>query len=75
MVNGNLFANVYGENYIVEIDTANGKVLSKIDCSSIETEGRVPGADVLNGIALDPLTGKIFITGKWWPKMFEVTFE
>jgi len=75
LVDGNLFINVYGENYIVEVDTSKGKVLSKIDCSDIVKEGRIPGADVLNGIARDQKTGKIYITGKWWPKMFEVIFE
>lgn len=75
MIDGHLYANIYGQNYIVEIDTANGKVISKIDCSEIETEGRVPGADVLNGIAYNPVDGKLYITGKWWPKLFEVTFE
>jgi glutaminyl-peptide cyclotransferase len=75
LINGRLFANVYGENYIVEIDTATGKVLTKIDCSAIEKEGRVIGADVLNGIAHNPITRKTYLTGKWWPKLFEVIFE
>jgi len=59
----------------MEIYTTNGKVLSQIDCSEIEAEGRIIGADVLNGIAYNPVDGKIYITGKWWPKMFEVSFE
>lgn len=75
LINGRLFANVYGENYIVEVDTATGKVLSRIDCSAIEKEGRTPGADVLNGIAYDPKSGKTYLTGKWWPTLFEVRFE
>jgi glutaminyl-peptide cyclotransferase len=75
LINGRLFANVYGENYIIEIDTATGKVLTKIDCSAIEKEGRVIGADVLNGIAYNPANGKTYLTGKWWPKLFEVIFE
>jgi len=75
LINGRLYANVYNAINIVEIDTSNGKVLSIIDCSEIETEGRAPGADVLNGIAFDQVSGKLYITGKWWPKMFEVSFE
>ena len=75
LIDGRLLANVYGEDYLVEIDTATGKVLSKIDCTAIVREGRVPGADVLNGIAYEPGSGKIYLTGKWWPKLFEVKFK
>lgn len=75
LIDGNLFINVYTEDRIIEVDTATGKILSEIDCSGIVKDGRVPGADVLNGIAYNPLTGKIYITGKWWPKLYEVKFE
>lgn len=75
LVNGNLLINVYTEDRIIEVDTATGKILSNIDCSAIVKDGRVPGADVLNGIAYDAATGKTYITGKWWPKLYEVKFE
>lgn len=74
-INGKLYANVYMEDHILEIDPKTGKILSEIDCSDIVNEGRVPGADVLNGIAYHPETNKIYLTGKWWPLMFEVKFE
>ncbi|WP_157454195.1 glutaminyl-peptide cyclotransferase [Crocinitomix catalasitica] len=75
LINGRLFANVYTEKFVVEIDTTNGKVLSKIDCNSLVVAGTQPGSDVLNGIAYNQFTGKTYMTGKWWPKMFEVRIE
>ena len=74
LINGKLYANVYTENDIVEIDTVTGKVLSFIDCSSVENKGRNMG-DVLNGIAYNPITQSTYITGKLWNKLFEVKFE
>ncbi len=75
LVNGNLLINVYMENYIIEVDTATGKVLSEIDCSALVNDGRVPGADVLNGIAYNQKNSKLYMTGKWWPKLYEVRFD
>lgn len=74
LINGDIYANVYTTNDIVQIDTASGKVLSHIDCSSAETKGRNFG-DVLNGIAYNEQTQKTYITGKLWSKLFEVKFE
>ncbi|MBI3136677.1 MAG: glutaminyl-peptide cyclotransferase [Bacteroidetes bacterium] len=75
LINGTLYINVYQEDRIIAVDTATGKVIQEIDCSSISSDGRTPGADVLNGIAYNPETGKTYITGKWWPKLYEVKFE
>lgn len=74
LINGDLYANIYTQNDIVQIDTATGKVLSHIDCFNVETQGRNFG-DVLNGIAYDDATQKTYITGKLWSKLFEVKFE
>ncbi len=72
-INGLIYANVYQTDTIVVIDPANGKILKKIDCTGLLTdEDKFPGIDVLNGIAYDHKTGKIYITGKNWPKLFEV---
>lgn len=73
LINGRLYANIYRENTVVEIDTTTGKVLSYIDCK--ELEKGIIGADVLNGIAYNPATGKTYMTGKLWPTLFEVEFE
>ena len=75
LINGDLWCNVYTENYIVQVDTANGKVLAKIDCSGIAMEGMDPNSNVLNGIAYNSITEKIYLTGKLWPKLFEVKID
>ncbi len=76
LINGFVFANVYQSDTIVKIDPANGHVVGKIDLSGLKDQYfknlLVPErTDVLNGIAYDSTTKKIYITGKRWPKMFE----
>ena len=75
LINGNLFCNVYTKNYIVEMDTATGKVLTTIDCSALVEKGKTQFADVLNGIVYDKVNQKTYMTGKLWPLLFEVEFE
>ena len=75
VIDGLIYANVYQEDFIVVVDPETGEVLKKIDLSGILTDEEYQNADVLNGIAQDPETGKIYVTGKWWPKLFEVTFQ
>lgn len=75
LIEGRLYANMYTEKNIVEIDTATGKVLSYIDCNALVTDATGPETDVLNGIAYNPVTQKIYMTGKLWPKLYEVKFE
>lgn len=74
LIEGHLFANIYTDKKLVEFDTTSGKVISFIDCSSLVIEQPV-GVDYFNGIAFDPLTGKIIVTGKLWPSLYEVSFE
>jgi glutamine cyclotransferase len=73
-----VYANVWQTNYIVKIDKMNGVVVAVIDCSSLLTDEEraklTNSAAVLNGIAYDPETDTFLITGKYWPKMFEVRF-
>lgn len=72
-IDGKIWANVYLTDMIVIVNPANGKVESRIDCSSVFPKSRrTPDMDVLNGIAHDDSTGKIYITGKYWPFLFEV---
>ncbi|MEP1118670.1 glutaminyl-peptide cyclotransferase [Ekhidna sp.] len=75
VIDGLIYANVYQEDYIVVIDPDTGEVLQKIDLSGMLSESDSDGVDVLNGIAQDPETGRIYVTGKLWPKLFEVTFQ
>lgn len=72
-INGEIWANVYIEDYIVIIDPATGNVKGRIDCNGLLPNSlRRPTTDVLNGIAHNPATGEIYLTGKYWPKMYKV---
>lgn len=72
-INGKIWANVYTTDTIVIIDPKDGKVTGTIDCSGIYPKKmRRPDDDVLNGIAINPADGKIYLTGKNWPKMYEI---
>lgn len=74
-INGIVYANVYQTEEIIAFDPTNGKVLKRIDCRKIVPEGyRGEQDNVLNGIAFDARNEKIYITGKRWPKLFEVKF-
>lgn len=73
-IEGEIWANVYGQDVIVRINPETGAVTGVIDASGLLAESdREPDTDVLNGIARDPATGKIYLTGKNWPKLFEVS--
>jgi glutaminyl-peptide cyclotransferase len=71
-----VYANIYNTDWIVEIDSATGRVQRRIDASNLLTKAEwEAGADVLNGIAHDTATGHFLITGKLWPWLFEVSFD
>ncbi|MBW7867818.1 MAG: glutaminyl-peptide cyclotransferase [Brumimicrobium sp.] len=70
-INGKIYANVYTENYIVIIDPSTGIVTGRIDATTITLDYRKTG-EVLNGIAYNPLTKQLFITGKRWPSLLEI---
>ncbi|MBL7713288.1 MAG: glutaminyl-peptide cyclotransferase [Chitinophagaceae bacterium] len=76
-INGYIYANVWMTNFIVKIDPSNGNVVGRLDLSPLAYEARSknPEADVLNGIAYNPETGKIYVTGKLWPNLYEIKFE
>ncbi len=72
-INGEVFANVYLTDRIVRIDPQSGKVTGWIDLSGIlPPEDRSRQVDVLNGIAYDAENDRLFVTGKLWPKLFEI---
>jgi glutaminyl-peptide cyclotransferase len=72
-VRGRIFANVWQSNSIVVIDPRNGRVSAQLDLPGLLTaEDRSTGVDVLNGIAYDARKDRLYITGKLWPKMFEI---
>ena len=76
-INGFIYANKYESNYILKIDPASGQVVAKLDLSNLENRVRSkdPRVNYLNGIAYDSTTKKIYVTGKWWPELFEIQFE
>lgn len=72
-IDGRIWANVYTTDDIVIINPKDGKVTGVIDCSDLlPKELYKADTDVLNGIAYDDETGRIFLTGKNWPKLYEV---
>lgn len=74
-IDGLIYANIYQTEEIIAFDPNNGKVMKRIDCRKIVPTGYKGEQDnVLNGIAFDKKTGRIFITGKRWPNLFEVKF-
>ncbi len=75
-INGFIYANIWTEDIIVKIDPKTGKIVGKINLGSLvrEVKSINPNADVLNGIAFNPITNKIYITGKLWSKIYEIDF-
>ncbi len=72
-VNGEVLANIWQTDWIARIDPATGQVAGWIDLSGLlPAEDRTQPVDVLNGIAYDPATDRLFVTGKLWPKLFEI---
>ena len=75
-VDGEIWANVWQTDEIARIDPITGKVVGLIDLSGLlPEEDRLRDTDVLNGIAIDPVTQNIWVTGKRWPWLFEITLE
>lgn len=72
-VRGEIYANVWQTDRIVRFSPVDGKVLGWIDLSGIlSAADRAEQVDVLNGIAYDALGDRLFVTGKLWPKLFEI---
>jgi glutamine cyclotransferase len=74
---GFVYANVWTTDLIVKIDPATGAVVGRIDADNLKDAlpaGERGGIDVLNGIAQIPGTDRFLVTGKLWPRMFEVRF-
>lgn len=72
-INGEIYANVWGIDYIARIAPNTGQVLAWIDLTGLRNAlADVERADALNGIAYDATSAHIFVTGKCWPKLFEI---
>jgi len=72
-VQGEIYANVWQTNRIARIAPETGRVIGWVELGGLlTTEDRSEPVDVLNGIAYDAKTDRLFVTGKLWPKLFEI---
>jgi glutamine cyclotransferase len=71
-IQGEIWANIWQTDRIARISPFTGNVGGWIDLKGLLKPAEKASADVLNGIAYDPATNRIFVTGKLWPKLFEI---
>jgi glutamine cyclotransferase len=72
-IDGEVWANVWHRDYIVRIDPADGRVIGYLDLSDLRPDDRTLGREaVLNGIAWDAEGRRLFVTGKYWPTLFQI---
>lgn len=76
-INSYVYANQYQLPYILKIDPVSGLVVAKSDLTELLNRAKLkePKSDVLNGIAYDSASKKIYVTGKWWPELYEINFS
>lgn len=75
-IDGKIWANVYTTDLILIINPQDGKVEGAVDCTGLLPKSlRDARTDVLNGIAYNPKDGKIYLTGKYWKRMYEVKLK
>jgi glutamine cyclotransferase len=75
-IKGEIFANVWQTPFVARIDPADGAVIGIIDFSGLlPLAERAPATDVLNGIAYDEARDRLFVTGKLWPRVYEVRLK
>jgi len=75
-VRGEIYANVWDTGYVVRISPKTGEVSGWIDLRGLYRYlGREPNFDILNGIAYDVRGDRLFVTGKYWPKLFEIKLQ
>lgn len=77
MINGYIYANVWMSHIIVKIDPSNGKVVGELDLSDLYKEAAdvYPRLSETNGIAYDPDSNRVLVTGKLWPQMYQIEFD
>jgi glutamine cyclotransferase len=71
-IKGEIYSNIWHSNTIARIDPASGKILGLIDLTDLTASMRLGHEDVLNGIAYDPSSDYIFVTGKRWPAIYAI---
>lgn len=77
LVDGFIYANIWETKFIIKINPESGKVVAVADFAGLQEQYGInpQQVDVLNGIAYDSIGKRFFITGKYWPKVFEVKFN
>jgi len=75
-IKGKVYANVWQKNFILIINPKDGTIEGVVDLSGLQKQAGQQGLNnVLNGIAYNPLTDKLYVTGKRWNKLFEIKLE
>ncbi|MDR2448575.1 MAG: glutaminyl-peptide cyclotransferase, partial [Prevotellaceae bacterium] len=75
-INGEIWANIYTTDQIVRIDPKDGTVLGVVDLTNLLPRNlRTASTDVLNGIAYNAATRQLIVTGKNWPKLYEIVIS
>jgi glutamine cyclotransferase len=74
-IKGRIFANILGSDYLACISPESGQVTEWVDLSRLRGRLKKETADVLNGIAYDKKKGRLFVTGKNWPVLFEIKID
>ncbi len=74
-VKGEIYANVWPTDYIVVIDPGSGEVVGWVDMVQLLDAQQRSKTDVLNGIAYDATGDRLFVTGKYWPSLFEIVLK
>jgi glutamine cyclotransferase len=76
-INGFIYANVWTTNNIVKIDPLNGNILGKLDLNALNMDAKLKniGSEAMNGIAWDAAADKIYVTGKFWPNIYQIAFS
>jgi glutaminyl-peptide cyclotransferase len=76
LIRGFIYANQWLTDYVLKIDTTSGKVVGRLDLTDLKKEAQMNyfNAEETNGIAYDSAADKIYVTGKLWPHIYEITF-
>ncbi len=76
-INGYIYSNIWMTNTIVKINPDDGNIVGLLDLTTLASEAKnlYPGSQEMNGIAYDSVGNKIYITGKLWPKIYEIKFN
>lgn len=76
-INGFIYANIWMTNTIVKINPEDGNVVGSLDLTSLADEAKnlYPWSQEMNGIAFDQTNDKVYVTGKLWPKIYEIKFN